>query len=311
MIAGRALAVDGRRLLGYAEYGDPAGTPVVSFHGWPGSRVQTTRYDEAARALGVRLIAPERSGVGLSDRRADPSLRSHVFDVIRLADALGIGQFGVLGVSGGGPYALAAAAWLGERVCRVALVSALSPGSMGATPVIRATGWLGLHAAWVFVPGFGAAARFTTRHGDRAVDLAFRTLPPCDRAIVDQPAIRRLSASDAREAFRQGGRGMRDDALALLAPPAFALGDITTPVHLWHGDADTIVPIATGREVAAAVPDCDATFLPGEGHYLAIPRAGEVLAVFREWTSPPALSPAGRGGVVRKRVGLPFLPPPS
>ena len=275
------MTFPGGRLLGYAEYGDPTSTPVVSFHGWPGSRIQTARYDAAARSLGVRLIAPERPGVGLSDPIGGPSLGSHVADVARLADALGIDRFGVLGVSGGGPYALAAAALVGERVSWVALVSALAPGSMGSTFLIRQTTSLGLRVPWLFVPGFDAAARFVGVNGPLAVDLAFRTLPACDRAIVDRPAIHDLSVHDAREAFGQGGRGLRDDALALLAPPAFSLIDITTPVDLWHGEADTIVPVATGRDVAAALPNCRATFLSREGHYLAIPRAGEVLRVFR------------------------------
>lgn len=280
MIAGRALTLGGGQLLGYAEYGDPSGTPVISFHGWPGSRIQTARYDAAARALGVRLIAPERPGVGLSDRRDEPSLRGHIEDVGHLVDALGIDRFGALGVSGGGPYALAAAAWFGERLSRVALVSSLVPGSMGASRLVRTTGWLGVHASWLFAPGVNVAARAVAGNASLAVDLAFRTLPPCDRAIVGQPVIRDLSLRDAREAFRQGGHGLRDDALALLAPPGFALSEVTSPVHLWHGDADTIVPIAAGREIAAALPDCRATFVPGEGHYLAIPRAGEVLRVF-------------------------------
>ena len=280
MSDGRTLLLPGSRLLGYAEYGDPAGRPVVSFHGWPGSRIQTARYAEAARALGIRLIAPERPAIGLSDPRAGSSLRAHVADVACLTDALGIDRFGVLGVSGGGPYALATAACLADRVTRVALVSALAPGSMGSTRSIRAIAAVGSRAPWLFRPGFGAAAGVVAIDCPRAVDLAFRTLPPCDRRIVARPDIRELSTRDAAEAFRQGGRGLRDDALALLAPPDFAIDTIESPAHLWYGEADTIVPVATGRTVAEALPHCQATFLPGEGHYLAIPRAREILAVF-------------------------------
>lgn len=278
MTAGRTITLDRNRLLGFAEYGDPSGTPVISFHGWPGSRVQTERYAAAARALGVRLIAPERPGVGLSDRRDVPSLRGHIADVASLADALGVERLGILGVSGGGPYALAAGALLGERVTRVALVSALTPGSMGTTFLIRRASALGSWAPWLFLPGIGGIARIARTKSERAVELHLHTLPPCDRLIVERPAVRDISARDAREAFRQGGRGLRDDALALLASPGFALGDVRVPVRLWHGDADTIVPIAAAYSTAAVLPNVVATVLPGEGHYLAIPRAAEVLA---------------------------------
>lgn len=277
----RARTLPGGRLLGYAEYGDPAGLPVVSFHGWPGSQAQTARYDEAGRAEGVRLIAPERPGIGLSDPRPTATLHSHIDDVALLMDALGVEQFGVLGVSGGGPYALAAAAWLPARVSRIALVSALAPGSMGETPLIRATGWLGMHARSLFRPGFGAAALLARLDPPHAVGFAFETLPPCDKQIVSDPFIRHLSIADAQQAFLQGGRGLRNDAISLLTAPDFDLAAITTPVHLWHGDADTIVPIAAGQRTAARLPDVTATWLPGEGHYLAIPRAAEILRVFR------------------------------
>lgn len=276
-----ALTLAGGRLLGYAEYGDPNGTPVVSFHGWPGSQAQTARYDDAAKAEGVRLIAPERPGIGLSDPRPGASLHTHIDDVALLLDALEIDSLGVLGVSGGGPYALAAAALLPDRVSRVALVSALAPGSMGETRLIRATGWLGMHARSLFRPGFGAAALFARFDPPHAVGLAFDTLPPCDKQIVADPFIRELSIADAQQAFLQGGRGLRDDAVSLLSEPEIDLSAIIAPVNLWHGDADTIVPIATGRRNEAQLRHVTATWLPGEGHYLAIPRAPEILRVFR------------------------------
>jgi pimeloyl-ACP methyl ester carboxylesterase len=268
------------RLLGYAEYGEPWGHPVVSFHGWPGSRVQSAWYASAASELGLRLIAPERPGIGLSSRSSTPTLHQHVADVAYLLDRLNIDRFGVLGVSGGGPYALTSAAWLGDRVSTVALVAALSAGSMGVTPLIQVTGWLGLRVPWLFAPGFDTAARVATWNGPLAVRLAFSTLPPSDRAVVDDPFVRDVAVRDVREAFRQGGRGMRGDAVSLLTAPDFSLGEIRNPVHLWHGDADTIVPIAIGRATAVALPNCSATFLPGEGHHLGIPHVREILEVF-------------------------------
>ena len=57
---------DGRR-LGYTEFGDPLGIPLFAFHGTPGSRFMFRLVHEPARRLGLRIIAPDRPGFGLSD----------------------------------------------------------------------------------------------------------------------------------------------------------------------------------------------------------------------------------------------------
>src|SRR5215218_4546215 len=55
--------------VGYAEYGDPMGKPVLHFHGFPSSRFEGHRptMDEIATRLHARVIVVERPGIGLSD----------------------------------------------------------------------------------------------------------------------------------------------------------------------------------------------------------------------------------------------------
>ena len=100
---------DGRRVA-CAEYGDPGGLPVLALHGTPGSRLMFALADRAARERCIRLIAPERPGYGLSDYRHSESLAHIAEDLSAVADAYELGRFAVIGVSGGGPYAVAAAA---------------------------------------------------------------------------------------------------------------------------------------------------------------------------------------------------------
>ena len=118
------------RMLGYAEYGDPAGPPVMFFHGLPGSRVSGRLGDEAARERRVRLIAPDRPGFGLSSFQPKRVILDWTHDVTALANALGIGRFAVGGVSGGGPYAAACAFALGPRLTGAAIISGIAPGDM-------------------------------------------------------------------------------------------------------------------------------------------------------------------------------------
>jgi pimeloyl-ACP methyl ester carboxylesterase len=115
------------RMLGYAEYGDPSGTPVFAFHGFPGSRITFRIADDAARRRGVRIIAPDRPGMGLSTFQPGRNLLDWPQDVGELADALGIDRFAVAGVSGGGPYVAACAFALRARVTVAAIISGIGP----------------------------------------------------------------------------------------------------------------------------------------------------------------------------------------
>ena len=98
---------DGRR-IGYAEFGDPRGATVLALHGTPGSRLMFALTDRAARARGLRIVAPERPGYGLSDFRRTTSLAQTAEDMTAFADALGLDRLAMIGVSGGGPFAVAA-----------------------------------------------------------------------------------------------------------------------------------------------------------------------------------------------------------
>jgi pimeloyl-ACP methyl ester carboxylesterase len=119
---------DGRR-LGYAEYGDPVGTPVLHFHGTPDSRLEgcLPGVDELAARLGVRLILPDRPGLGLSDYQPNRRILDWPQDVLQLADALHLERFAVLGLSGGGPYVSACAHQIPERLLRAGIISGVGP----------------------------------------------------------------------------------------------------------------------------------------------------------------------------------------
>ena len=94
------------RILSHATYGDPAGLPVLFFHGTPGSHVGAELLHDAALAAGVRLIAPDRPGMGESTYQPGRVLLDWPNDVVALADAMGIDRLRIIGYSGGGPYAL-------------------------------------------------------------------------------------------------------------------------------------------------------------------------------------------------------------
>jgi pimeloyl-ACP methyl ester carboxylesterase len=294
--AERIRLPDGRS-LGYAEYGDPQGLPLFYFHGWPGSRVEARFLDPAARERGLRVIAMDRPGMGLSDFQADRAIAGWPGDVEALADSLGLDRFAVLGVSGGGPYAAACAGKIGRRVTTAGIVSSLSPvDEPGLTDGMLWMNRMGMAAArwapWLTRPVLGLIARRLRRPRRRALSHMISALPEVDREALDRPEFLGLVVATFREAFRNGTRGVALDGILYTRPWGFRPEAISVPVHLWHGELDRNVPVAMGRRLAAAIPGCRAAFLPGEGHFSLIGSRPEVvLEAMLSGDGPP---PGGR-----------------
>ncbi|MGI9522220.1 MAG: alpha/beta fold hydrolase, partial [Hyphomicrobiaceae bacterium] len=118
----REIARPGRRVLGLCEFGDPHGFPVLAFHGNPGSRLMFRPANTIAQQLGLRLIAPDRPGTGASTIQPDRILSDWTKDVEAVLVACNIDRFALLGVSGGGPFSVASAAYFGKRVCAQTLI---------------------------------------------------------------------------------------------------------------------------------------------------------------------------------------------
>jgi len=270
-------------MLGYAEYGDPHGWPLVFMHGFPGSRLAAGVLDEAARAAGVRVLAPERPGLGLSSPQPGRTLLDHAGDVRALAVQLGVGRFTVLGESGGGPHALACAHELPDQVDCVAAACGLGPvAGPGATAGIAIkeriayalAARMPLFAGRALVP----IAAWARHHPRQFLQVTCWQLGEADRQTLRGP-LGDLVAADFAEAFRQGGRGVAQDLTLLFRPWPFDLTAIRVPVVFFHGEQDRTVSVAVARELAARVPDTRLRISKQHGHFsLLTHEAHNVLA---------------------------------
>jgi pimeloyl-ACP methyl ester carboxylesterase len=282
----RRIRLRDGRWLGFAEYGDPQGIPLFAFHGTPGSRLMVEAAHGPARARGVRVIAPDRPGFGLSSRRVARQIGDWPQDVAELADALEIPRFGVVGVSGGGPYALACAWRMPERLNVVASISGVAPiaGAAGipklqrqdhaALEVMRYAPWLG-HPLMA-LGGF-AWRRFPERMYRRLEELC----PPADRLVLARPDVARALITGVQEAFRENSRGAADELRLFIRPWGFPLEEIGLPVHLWHGARDTLVPCVAAERLARSIPDCRVEMIPDGGHYLVYEMLDDLLLTLR------------------------------
>jgi pimeloyl-ACP methyl ester carboxylesterase len=275
---------DGRR-LGYAEYGDPLGRPLLYFHGYPSSRLEAAYSEGAALRRGVRIIAVDRPGYGLSDYQPRRRLIDWPDDVRQLADQLGVGRFTVQGVSGGGPYALACGWKLGDRVAAVKVVGGLGP--LTVPTALRAMRWnariafgLARRSELLFVWGFGAPVGQAMRLCP-AVALGWQWLTGSagDRKVLALGDIRAILSASIRESLRQGIGGAAQEAALYTRDWGFPLAAISVPVELWHGDEDRIVPQHHLSALAVAMPHASVNLLRGEGHYsLPITHCENIIA---------------------------------
>ena len=280
-LAASVIELPGGRHLGYAEYGDRGGIPVICFHGTPGSRMQLEPPKGMRLPEGYRLIAPDRPGYGYSTFYRARRLTDWPADVAALADHLGLDRFAVLGVSGGGPHVLACAHGLANRLIGVACVSGVGPlhdpqASEGMMPTNRMITTLSRRTPRLVRVLFNAQINWLKRNPERFMDTMIRQMPEPDQALMND-GLRALFAKDIASSSATAGLAAAQDFELFSGDWGFRLEDIRVPVHLWQGSVDRNVPSHHAELLASRIPGAHLHRCEGEGHLLFLPRLAEIL----------------------------------
>jgi pimeloyl-ACP methyl ester carboxylesterase len=271
--ADRVLTLPAGRRLGWAEWGDPHGRPVLLLHRSPGSRL----FDPdaaATAAAGVRLLTLDRPGYGATDPVPVPTRAALAADVVAFVDALGLDSLALAGWSAGGQFALAAVPLLGARLRSLALLATPAPDEAvpwwpdQVRPVVELARRDPGTAATVLREPFSA---FTD-------PLAAATADPAeaDAEVRARPGVLDAIVGMMREAVRQGPSGVVSDAVAGMDAAELPLAVGGVPVHLWYGERDLIDP-RHGRWYAAELPGAELHLLPDAGHLLPVTHWAEIL----------------------------------
>ena len=274
------LTLSDGRITWYLDEGEGDAVPVVFCHGSPSSRLAAIDHVPRVVTRGGRIIAPDRPGLGRSERETGRALAGWAGDVAELMNHLRCARFRVLAVSGGGPYALALAWALPDRVERVALLSSPGsfdiPGAMDGMARAHRITWLLARRQPRLLSWMLARQRAGLEDdAERFTKAIVESMHDADRdalEALDTGGQRRFITAPLVEALAEGTDGAVEDLRVLRAPWGFGVQDIRVPVHLWHGEADDATPRQMGGWLAAMIPDADAHFLSGEGHVSTILR---------------------------------------
>jgi pimeloyl-ACP methyl ester carboxylesterase len=269
------------RVIAVEVVGEPDAVPVLFCHGLADSRLSARWFEQAASELRLRIVAPDRPGIGGTDPRRLSRVSDWVADAAVVLDALEIDTAALLGVSAGGPFAAACAARLPDRVRSLLLVAPLGPPEWPTQGMALGERFsLSLAGR---IPGFGGwflgRLAVLARHWPQAFfGLSATAMPDVDSRTLRQPATRESFVANYAEAFRRGSWGVGQDLRVLTRPWGFSLGSITAPTLIRHGDADTTVPLQHARRYAEAIPGAQLEIRPGDGHFSILAAARELLA---------------------------------
>lgn len=278
------MAVRAGRRLSFAEYGVPRGRAVVWMHGTPGARRQVpVEARRLALEQGLRIIGVDRPGIGSSTAHLYPDVLDWTHDLEHLLDALGVDSTHLIGLSGGGPYVLAAGAAMPERVHGIAVLGGVAP-TVGPDAAEGGAISLTVHLAPLLALGrvpLGVAmnqfVRLAKPVAGSFLDLYAAVQPPGDKTLLSRPEFRAMFVDDLLNGNRFQSTAPINDLLLFCREWGFAPADVRVPVRWWHGDDDHIVPLRHGRHVVDRLPDAELTVIEGESHLGGLGVVEEVL----------------------------------
>jgi pimeloyl-ACP methyl ester carboxylesterase len=283
------IAVGDDRQIGFAEFGDPQGRAVFWLHGTPGARRQIPMEARVyAEQRQIRLIGVDRPGIGSSSPYQYDTVFAFAEDLRTIADTLGIDRFEVIGLSGGGPYTLACAAAMPDRVVAAGVLGGVAP-VRGADAIGGGVSTL-ITAAAPVVEVAGAPLRLVASQlirlirpvAEPALYAYARISPEADRRLLVRPEFKAMFLDDLLNGSRKQLAAPFADVVVFARDWGFRLDEVKVPIRWWHGDRDHIVPFEHGQHVVSRLPDAQLTHLPGESHLAGLGRAEEILGTMVE-----------------------------
>lgn len=298
-LEGNVAVGDGRR-MSFAEYGSRTGPAIVWMHGTPGARRQIPLEARAyAEEHGLRIIGIDRPGIGSSTPHLYERLGDWTDDLEVLLDALAIDTVRLIGLSGGGPYVLAAGARLSSRVHAVGVLGGVAPTTgpdAAAGGIIQLAVALAPVLRTARVPmgvALTQAIRLARPVAGPGLDLYAAVQPAGDKNLLGRPEFKAMFLDDLLNGSRFQTSAPIHDLILFTRDWGFSLSEVTVPVRWWHGDADHIVPFRHGQHVVDRLPDATMSVIDGESHLGGLGIAEDVISTLMALGPRRGSRPAG------------------
>lgn len=273
----KTMILSDGRTLGYAEYGNPEGFPIFYFHGGQESRLSSRFMDSTAKELNVRLIAPDRPGIGLSTFQKNRQFLDWGSDVEQLADHLKIGQYSVFGLSGGAPHVLACLMRDSSRIKNASIIS-------GATPYNYKGTLKGMWFPVKLIHWFANMKRdkqlrkflqndyeSLVNHPDKRMKQFQKYLPKPDKKLMNEsPEYGLEFIEGSLESYTQGIDGVVQEWKLYVSDWQMDFQKLNYPVSLWYGTEDKMAPKHRGTYYENQLPNATLKLIENEAHFSLI-----------------------------------------
>lgn len=270
----KTIKLSDGRVLGYAEYGDTSGYPVFYFHGGQESRLSSTFMNSTARKLNVRLISPDRPGIGLSTFQHNRTFLDWGNDIAQLADTLKIKRYSVFGLSGGAPHVLATVFKDSLRIDQASIVSGATPYNYKGTlkgmwlPVKLIHWFAGMRSDKQLRKFIQNDFETLVYKPDKRMKQFQKYLPGPDRRLLtDQPHYGREFIQGSIESYRQGIDGVIQEWKLYVSDWQMDLRTVDFPISLWYGKDDKMTPYHRGNYYKNVLSNSKLRILSDEGHF--------------------------------------------
>ncbi len=265
------------RILGYAEYGDSLGYPIFYFHGGQESRLSSMNMDSTAKKLNIRIISPDRPGIGISTFQENRQFIGWGGDVAQLADSLGLSKYSIFGLSGGAPHVLACLISDSSRIENASVISGATPydykGTLkGMWFPVKLIHWF---ASW---ENDKQLRKFVqddfdglVRNPEKRMKQFQKYLPkPDSKLMTDHPKYGWEFIEGSKESYRQGIEAVVQEWKLYVSDWQMELNEIHFPISLWYGIADKMAPCYRGKYYSNELPNAKLRLLENEGHFSLI-----------------------------------------
>jgi len=252
----------------------PEDGAVLLFHsGTPSAAVRMPALSDAVVARGLRLVTWSRPGYAGSTPQPGRSVADVVEDAEAILDELGAQQCIALGWSGGGPHALACAALMKDRCLAAATIASVAPYDPRSLDWSDGMGPENIEEFGATLEGEAKLRPILQRWASELATVTGEQVAASLGGLasdVDKAALTGEFAEVMAESFRAsisgGVEGWLEDDLAFVRDWGFELTTIRTPVAIWQGAQDRMVPLAHGKWLAAHVSGAQSRLFDDEGH---------------------------------------------